>query len=225
MKINDYFGEWIKVIDKNELFNIINKLNKLYAIKPITPEYQDIFKVFTLCPYDKCRVIFIGMDPYPQKNIATGIAFGNKVNTLDKNLSPSLQVIKNSIIDLYDTVNNINFDPTLESWAKQGVLLLNSALTVEINKPGSHIMLWRSFIASLLTNISLYNTGIIYVLFGKAAQTFIPYIGKNNTIIKECHPSYYHRLGINMPYRVFSEVNNILTNINNDKIKWYEEIC
>lgn len=225
MTITEYFKDWYKVIDTKELYSVLNELQNLYSSRSVFPEYKDIFRAFTLCPYNKCRIIFMGQDPYPQKGIATGILFGNKVNTLDGNLSPTLQVIKNSIIDLHDTVNSINFDPTLESWAKQGILMLNSALTVEANKPNSHTMLWRKFIASLLTNISLYNTGMIYVLFGKTAQTFIPYIGKYNTIIKEYHPSYYYRLGINMPYRVFQEVNKTLKDINNDTIKWinYEE--
>lgn len=160
--------------------------------------------------------------PYPQKGVATGILFGNKKETRSENLSPSLQVIRKTIIDLENSDNCITFDPTLENWAKQGILMLNSALTVEMNKVGSHTMLWRPFISDLLQKLSNSRTGIIYVLFGRQAQTFKPYINKQfNTVLEEKHPAYFARTGEKMPDTIFKEVNELIRNKYKIPIIWY----
>ncbi len=162
--------------------------------------------------------------PYPQKGVATGILFGNKEGTRDEDLSPSLQIIKEAAINFEIPHNCIIFDPTLESWAKQGILMINSALTVEMNKVGSHVMLWRPFIASLLKNLSESETGIIYVLFGKQAQTFKPYINKQlNTVLEENHPAYFARIGEAMPHTVFEQISKLTKEMYGMPITWYQE--
>lgn len=169
--IQTYFKEWSRIIDSEELYKILYKLEPLYEKYTILPSKDKAFKAFTLCPYNELKVVMFGYDPYPQKDVATGILFGNKMDT--ETLSPSLQVIKDSLLE--DSISYpVKFDPTLESWAKQGVLMLNSALTVEAYKTGSHTMLWRPFISKLLQNLSSYCPGIIYVLFGEQAKTFRP---------------------------------------------------
>ena len=97
------------------------------------------------------------------KRQATGILFGNKADVPEDELSPSLKVVKEAAVNFEVPHNSIIFDQTLESWARQGILMINSALTVEMNKVGSHTMLWRPFISSLLKNISETNPGLIYV--------------------------------------------------------------
>lgn len=220
MKLNEYFGDWLKVIDINELNKIVKSLNTLYRVKKICPNQIDVFKAFTLCSLHDLKVVFLSQDPYPQKNVATGILFGNKKDT---ELSPSLNIIKEAAINFEIPHKNIIFDPTLESWAKQGILMLNSALTVEMNKVGSHIMLWRPFISKLIQNISKYDTGIVYVLFGSQAQTFIPYIGNNNHIIKIEHPAYYARTHTKMSSELFVNVSNLVKGIYGIPIEWYKE--
>lgn len=162
--------------------------------------------------------------PYPQKGVATGILFGNNKEVTEENLSPSLQIIKEAAINFEIPHNCITFDPTLEDWAKQGILMINSALTVEMNKVGSHVMLWRPFISKLLKNLSDNNTAIVYVLFGRQAQTFKPYInGKTNHIIEIEHPAYFARTNTKMPYEVFSNVSNLVKGIYGVPIEWYKE--
>ena len=223
MTIREYFGDWLKIIDSIELGRVLNTLTKLYKTKLICPAQENVFKAFNLCKYNDCKVIFIGLDPYPQKGIATGILFGNNADTIEENYSPSLKIIKDACIDLHRPHNLITFDPTLESWAKQGILMLNSALTVEMNKIGTHTMLWRPFISKLLKKMSEYNTGIIYVLFGGVAHTFKPYIGKMNTILEIEHPAYYARTNKEMPSDIFYEINNKLKLMYNYHIEWYKE--
>ena len=224
MTIDEYFKEWLKVLDRVETIKVINWLK---TVNPDTlcPTLSNVFKAFELCPYNKCKIVFIGLDPYPQKGVATGILFGNSKETPIDKLSPSLEIIKEAAINLEIPHNIITFDHSLESWAKQGILMLNSALTCEVNKIGSHTNIWRPFISKLLRNLSNKETGIIYVLFGKEAQTLSPYINsKYNDIIEIQHPSYFARTNQRMPSKLFYDINKILLGRYGNIIEWYKEI-
>lgn len=219
--IAEIFNDWMKVIDTSMLYKVLNQ------IKPenICPQKDLVFRAFALCSLKDCKAVFLGQDPYPQKGVATGILFGNTLDTAEENLSPSLQIIKESVIDYTKTHNYpIEFDNSLESWAKQGILMLNSALTVEVNKIGSHTAMWRPFISNFLETLSNYQPGILYVLFGQQAQTFAPYIKKyGNHILKENHPAYYARSNKRMPSDIFKKINKYLKNQYNEEIMWYKE--
>ena len=220
MTIQKYFGDWSKVIDLQEADRIIRKLSA--SNHTICPKLKDIFKAFTLCPLNDLRVILLSQDPYPQKGVATGLAFANSSNTQE--LSPSLEILKESVINYAIPHRTINFDPSLEKWEAQGVLLLNSALSCEVGRIGSHILLWRPFIKSLLTNLSKYHTGIVYVLMGTQAQSFEPYINKQfNHVIRCRHPSWYSRNQVRMSSDIWQKVNSILISLNGYGIEWYEE--
>ena len=224
MTYEEYFGDWTKVIDYNELTKVLKKVNIEYNTKSIMPRYKDIFKAFTLCSLLDTKIVMLSQDPYPQRGVATGILFANHKDISEENLSPSLKIIKEAVIDFAVPHNIITFDNSLKSWCKQGILMLNSALTVELNRVGSHTMLWRKFICSLITNICKYETGLIYVLFGKQAQTFSPYINSRyNTIIKEKHPAWYARTGNKMPHSLFTTISDMCMDKYGIPIKWYEE--
>lgn len=224
MSIEEYFNDWLRVIDTNILKSTLNILNKEYSLKSILPDKNKVFKAFSLCRYQDLKIVFIGQDPYPQRGVATGILFGNNKEIEEKNLSPSLKIIKNAAINFEIPHYCINFDQTLESWAKQGILMINSALTVEEGNIGSHTMIWRPFMVSLLKNLSLYNSGIIYVLFGEQAQILEPYINKgSNIIFKEKHPAYYARIGKNMPSTIFERIKNSTKELYNVDIKWFHK--
>ena len=224
MTLGQSLGKWINVFDKQELAVVLNTLNGLYRTKLICPKAENVFRAFQLCPYDSCKVIFIGQDPYPQKDVATGILFGNDT-TNTSNLSSSLQVIRNACCEPSDY-----FDYSLEYWCKQGVLMISAALTVEQDKVGSHSILWKQFMSKFLDKYSSTEPGQIYVLFGKYAQSFKPYIHhKFNDIIEVEHPSYYVRNGESMPKEIFNEINQLLINKYGVPIEWtanylYEEI-
>lgn len=210
----NYLKSWSKVVDSKEVVRVLTKLS---TMSNFTPEMEDIFNAFKLCDYNNLKCIILGMDPYPQKGVATGLAFANKAYSVE--LSPSLEIIKNSFFTNSPEIGY--FDCTLEHWAKQGVLLLNSALTVEMNKPGSHTMLWRNFIVNFLKKVGEFNPGIVYIILGKQAETFLPYINKNvNTILIDKHPSYYARLNLDMSNRVFEEAADIIKRNNGETIEW-----
>lgn len=201
--------------------SILEKLNPI--LYKVCPEPKNIFKALELCNKSDCLVVFLGQSPYPQKGVATGLAFANSNDTPEDKISPSLKVLRDSCID-YSRNHNypIEFDLSLESWAKQGVLLLNSALTTEINNTDAHNLLWRPFISSLLKELSEYNNNIIFALFGNQAKSFKRYI-KSNYILEENHPSYYARLGIDMPSKIFYDINKIMKYLYNKEIVWYKE--
>lgn len=223
MTIDEYFGDWMKVLDRKETVKIMNWL-KTTDYSTLCPSIKNVFKAFKLCSYNECKVIFIGQDPFPQKGVAQGILFGNSSDTPEDKLSPSLKVVKESVINFDIPHNLITFDPTLESWAKQGILMLNSALTTEVGKVGIHTLKWRPFIDSFLKNMSEKNPGIIYVFFGSQAKSLNTYINNNNNykLFIE-HPAYYARLNKRMPSDIWYTVQKLVYNIYGTLIKWYKE--
>jgi uracil-DNA glycosylase len=124
-------------------------------------------------------VVILGQDPYHDGS-ATGLAFANSGD--GPRISPSLAWIKKALEHDYDTLC-LDFDYGLTSWAKQGVLLLNTALTVEKGKAGSHTVLWNTFTKELLTSLTSTKDDIIFVLWGKKAQDYAKFIKGNNKIV------------------------------------------
>ena len=222
MTIQEYFGDWSKVIDLKEADGILRKLSASNHV--ICPQFSDIFKAFRLCPLNSLRVVIIGQDPYPQKGVATGLAFANSPETPESSYSSSLEVLKESVINYIIPHRTTIFDPSLEKWEAQGVLLLNSALSCEVGRVGSHTLLWRPFIKSLLTNLSKYHTGIVYLLMGTQAQSLEPYINKQfNHVIRIRHPSWYARNNVRMSSDIWQEINQILIGQYGYGVEWYQE--
>lgn len=221
MTKEEYFGGWITILPAKEMQEAINKVSPIKD--KICPDYKNIFKAFNKCPYEKLKLIILSQDPYFQKHTATGLAFANFNNTPEEQLSPSLRVIKESVINYEIPHNLITFASELEEWAEQGVLLLNTALTCEVNKPGSHSLLWRPFICKLIKNICDYNSGIVWLLLGNTAQSFKPYINKNQHIIEAKHPSFYARNNEKMPYNIWHNINKILIGLDGYGITFYKE--
>lgn len=227
MTIEEYFGDWSKVINLKEVKRLLSRLSS--CKNNLCPKIKDVFKAFTLCSLDSLRVVIIGQDPYidfrNNSPVATGIAFGNSADTSENHLSPSLEVIKESVIDFTIPHGTIIFDPSLENWEEQGVLLINSALSCERGKAGSHSLIWRPFMKNFLTNLSKYKTGVVYVLMGSSAQTLEQYIyAGSNHIIRIAHPSYYARTKTAMPSDLWRKINNLLNGQDGTKIKWFEEV-
>ena len=222
MTAEEYFGDWIEIIDKRELEKILKWL-KVVDSKTLCPSPKDIFKSLRLCSLKNCKVVFLGQDPYPQLGVATGILFGNSKDTPEDKLSPSLQIVKEAVINYEIPHNLIEFDNTLESWAKQGILMINTAFTCEVGRVGSHYDIWRPFTAKLIHNLSTKDGGIIYVLFGNQASSFKKYIVNSPKIIEVYHPAYFARQNKKMPSSVFTELNQELYRLYGYKINFYKE--
>jgi len=228
MTAEEYFGNWNTVVPVSHAEGIIKALNK--TVKPFCPALKDIFKAFKACPYDNLKVVVIGQDCYADmrngKSVATGIAFANSKEAPESEYSPSLRVLMESFIDFSVPHSLITFDPSLEEISRQGVLLINTALTCEVGKPGSHMLLWRPFIKQLLHNLSRHKTGIVYVLLGSEAQSLKDCIdNRYNYILCDKHPAYYARKNMSMPSGIWKTVNDIIKSINgkDEEIKWFKE--
>lgn len=205
MTIQEYFGDWCKVINLAEADTVLKKL--VTSKQPIYPNIKDIFKDFTLCPLHNLRVVIMGQDS----------------STSPSHFSPSLEVLMESVINFSLPHGSINFDPSLEKWESQGVLMLNAALSCNTDKVRSHALLWRPFIRSFLTNLSLHTNGIVYVLMGSEAQSFESCINsKYNYVLKTKHPSWYVQNHQPMPSDLWIHINSILIGQNGYGIEWYE---
>lgn len=238
MTKEEYFGDWSRIIDLSEADHILKKLSTLSCQdnKTICPQLKNIFKAFHLCPLHSLRVVLMGQDPYPNLRafpwdssqgrapVATGLAFANSPDTPEDSYSPSLEVLRESVIDFSVPHRTIIFDPSLEKWSNQGVLLLNAALSCEAGRIGSHSLMWRPFIRTVLTNLSTYHPGLVYVLMGSAAQSFEDCINKqNNHVLYSKHPSWYARQKQKMPSDLWQQINSILIALNGYSIEWYKE--
>lgn len=220
MTPQEFFKGWWKYIPVQDMNVALS-----YASKgEFYPAAGDVFKAFSLLQPRDCKVVILGQDPYPQKGIATGIAFGNSADTPEDKLSPSLEVIKEAAIDYTIPHHVLTFDNTLESWAKQGVLMLNSSLTVKPGTPGSHALYWKPFIEKFLQSFSEWNIGLVYVLFGKQAQSFKNCIKDPYAVIYEVeHPAALARRNEKLPQDLFKNINKLLYAQYGEKIEWYHE--
>lgn len=210
MTVEEYVGRWFGIFDLTVLNDILKQLGYLYKTNNIYPSQNNVFRAFHECKYNDCKVVIIGQSPYADKNSDNGIAFSNNLD--NKYISPSLKVIMEA---------SGSTDRTLLSWCKQGVLMVNAALSVVEGKPSSHLLLWRPFMKSFLQNLSQWETGIIYILFGSDARSLKPFINpKLNDILEENHPAFYARENKEMPSTVFEETNRLLIQKYNQTIKW-----
>lgn len=209
-------------IQSSDFDKILDTLYKMRESgKRFTPPLKQVFRAFEECPVNKLKVIMIGQDPYPHFGVADGLAFSCS-NT--RKPQPSLQKIFEAVdTTLYYGEEPPEHNPDLTRWANQGVLLLNTALTCEIDKVGSHTPLWKEFIAYTMDIINFTDGGLIFVLMGKQAQELEGLIGDHHYIIKTTHPAYASYT--KQPWDcgdMFNEINRIINGQNGPtfKINW-----
>ena len=174
-------------IQSSDFDKILSELYNLRETgKRFTPPLKQVFRAFEECPADNLKVIMIGQDPYPQIGVADGLAFscGNTLKP-QPSLKNIFEAVEKTIHQEWPTYQ----DPNLTRWANQGVLLLNRALTCEIDKVGSHYDIWNDFLMYVLDIINFTSSGIIFVLLGAKAQELETLIGPNHYIIKASHPA------------------------------------
>ena len=139
-----WYNQLKDFLHSNE-FNVIGqKLLQRRKEVEVCPEQSDIFKAFRKTPFDKVKVVLIGLHPYTSRKAATGLAFGVDLNVTDR-LTTSIKEIHREIENDLGVLN-IDFDYTLEGLAEQGVLLLNLALTADNKNVDKHVELWKPFI-------------------------------------------------------------------------------
>ena len=189
----------------------------------VYPEQKNVFKAFQLTPYEKVKVVFLGLDPYIRKNQATGLSFGVDIDKTDRKIPPSLKTIIKELEEDLDTLC-LDFDYSLEGWAKQGVLMLNTSLTVQDGQTNSHLHMWKPFTLEVIDTINDMNENVIFILLGRTAQSYEKYLDSDSTrIIKAPHPAAEAYAGGKAGFygsKIFSKCNNMLYMLGKEEINW-----
>ena len=204
-------NKWDEVLaeeyQKEYFKKIILYINKTYKERPIYPPKNYILRALSLTDYDNVKVVILGQDPYHGVGEANGLAFS--VNNGVK-LPPSL---KNIYKELKDDLNiEISNKGDLTCWAKEGVLLLNSVLTVEKDRPASHKNLgWQNFTDAIIKKVNDKEQPVVFILWGNFARSKKSLItNPKHLILESTHPSPFSSNNGFFGSRPFSKTNNFL---------------
>jgi len=197
----------------NELEYFLNNEIKSHVLYP---EKKDIFSALNLCPFDNLKVVILGQDPYHGPNQAHGLAFSVMHSKIPRSLN---NILKELNTDLNITPSN---NGNLRAWADQGVLLLNSILSVREKQPGSHKKKgWEDFTDTIIRKISYHKENIIFLLWGEFAKKKKIFIDQDkHFILTASHPS---PLSANQGFfgcKHFSKTNKILKKLGEKNINW-----
>ena len=221
MKKVDIEPSWHEILKNEFKENYFSELRifirEEYKNKKIFPPAKLIFNAFNLTPVNNLKVIIIGQDPYHGAGQAHGLSF-----SVPKGVKtpPSLMNIYKELKS--DIGKKIPKHGLLENWAKQGVLLLNSVLTVESGKANSHKDIgWEKFTESVINLISRKKNNLVFLLWGSYAHKKEDFIHSNNhLILKSVHPSPLSAYNGFFGCKHFSQTNKFLKNNNIQEILW-----
>ncbi|MEN9406698.1 MAG: uracil-DNA glycosylase Ung [Bacillota bacterium] len=216
------YSDWKTILYEEFAKDYFQKLRfalaREYHQYTVYPKKEDIFTALNLTPYKKVKVVIIGQDPYHGPGEAHGLSFSVQPGIA---VPPSLRnIFKELKADL-----NIKLPESgdLTHWAKQGVLLLNSVLTVKRGLPNSHRGLgWELFTDRVIQELNNHPNPLAFILWGKNAQEKANLLnGTKHYIIKTAHPSPFsaHRGFFNS--KPFSKVNNFLVANRQNPITWF----
>lgn len=209
---NQWYDLLINEFDQDYMQRLSHELELRSSITPLK---ENIFRSLFETPPEKFRVLLLGQDPYPTPGHAIGLAFAvNNGIPIPKSLINIFQEIKNS------TGKEPITQPDLLHWAKQGVLLLNTYLTTDLNSPLAHKELgWNYFTDKIIGIINYYKKDAIYVLWGRQSQNKRILVN-SGFVLTAAHPSplsaYKGFFGCNH----FNKVNQILTDLGKNMITW-----
>lgn len=212
----EWFNKLDDYINSQKFMSLMKELNiqerKKFAVHPAM---DAVFRAFEARP-DKIRCVIIGQDPYSNGH-ATGLAFG----TYKEDIPPSLQAIEKVIRRDFDSQNKMKFDYTLESWEQQGILLLNSALTIRASQTLSHIEFWKGFIRRVVIALVDFPKPLPIILLGNQALEYAPRLyGTKHHVLEAEHPAAAsYRGGEWEDKEVFKKADELL-NQYGKPIKW-----
>ena len=191
-------------------------VKKEYKTKMVFPPYENIFDALRFTDYDDVKVVILGQDPYHGLGEAHGLSFSVKENVA---MPPSLQ---NIFKELESDLGIKRTKSDLTDWAKQGVLLLNSIMTVEKDKPLSHQNKgWEIFTDNIIKYLNDREEPVIFLLWGSFARSKKSLItNKRHYIIESVHPSPLSAYRGFFGSKPFSKINYILERNNKSKINW-----
>ncbi len=217
MKLNN---DWTAVLNeelKKDYFKDLQVfLTKAYSNSIIYPEKSLIFNSLNLLPFNKVKVVILGQDPYHEPNQAHGLAFSTLENCkTPPSLKNIFQEIKNDLQVEPDK------SPNLTRWEKQGVLLLNTVLTVEKGKANSHKNQgWEKLTSEVISKISAKKEPVVFMLWGNQACAFATTIKKHHLVLTSSHPSPLSVYRGFNGCKHFSKCNEFLKKTNQKQIDW-----
>ena len=214
---------WKKVLEKEfqtDYFNNISlKTREEYSKFVCYPPGSKLFRAFDECPFNKLKVVIIGQDPYHGENQANGLCF-----SVDDGVEkpPSLKNIFKELNTSFTKNERTNSD--LSDWSNQGVLLLNSILSVRRKFPGSHRHIgWEEFTENVIKIISKEKVNLVFMLWGNYAKNKEKFIHDNNhLVLKSGHPSPLSaNKGFWFGNNHFKKCNDFLIANDLETIKWF----
>ena len=218
-------NDWLDSIEsefKKEYYkNLYSFVKSEYATHTIYPPSEDIFNAFHFTPLSKVKVLLLGQDPYHNVNQAHGLSFS--VLPQQKDIPPSLQnIYKELNTDLGCYIPNNGY---LKKWADQGVLLLNTVLTVRAHQANSHQGKgWEQFTDAIIQAVNAQDRPIVYLLWGRPAQSKIPMLtNPKHLILKAPHPSPLSAYRGFFGCKHFSQANEFLKANGVEPIDWQIE--
>ena len=213
--------KWLNSLSKYlDPYSILSSVEKVEALrrngKNIFPPNHLLFNAYNKCSLSNIKIVIFGQDPYPNKGQANGLSFSsNKDHKIPKSL-------RNIFNEISSDIGIENHNPDLTSWANQGVLLLNTCLSVEEGIPLSHTSIgWSLIIDGTLKLLAAEKKNIVFILWGKNSQKLQTKINdKENLILKSSHPSplsFYRGFD---GCKHFSKANSYLKKNNLTEIDW-----
>lgn len=212
---------WHRVLseefEKPYFQNLTEKVRQEYGSQKIFPRGGQIFAAFEATPFDKVKVVILGQDPYHGEGQAHGLCFSVPEGIA---LPPSLLNIYKELHD--DIGTPLRNTGDLTSWARQGVLLLNSTLTVRANQAGSHQgMGWEEFTDAVIRHLATEQSGIAFILWGAYAIKKGSFIDRSkHLVLTSAHPSPLSAYRGFFGSRPFSKVNEYLKSQGKSPIEW-----
>lgn len=206
--------------EKPYFIELTEKVRQLYTKKKdiIFPKGSQIFRAFDLCPFDEVKVVILGQDPYPTRGHAHGLCFSVEpdVRPFPKSLNNIFKEIQSDLGQPFPENGN------LERWAKQGVLLLNTVLTVEEGKPDSHKGIgWEQFTDAVIQKINAEKKGVVFLLWGSKAIAKSEMIdASKHLVLTAVHPSPLSAYRGFFGCQHFSKTNAYLKMMKFNPIQW-----
>lgn len=217
---NDWLGPMSAEFKKPYYAKLYRTVLNEYQTKQIFPASDDIFNAFNLTPLSKVKVVILGQDPYHGDGQAHGLSFSVRPNV----------AIPPSLLNIYQELESdcgcyIPNNGYLEKWAKQGVLLLNTVLTVQAHKAFSHRGIgWEEFTDAAIRAVNEQDRPIVYLLWGKPAQSKKSMLNNPKHLILEApHPSPLSAYRGFFGCHHFSKANEFLTEHGEEPIDWQIE--
>jgi len=216
--INNSWSSFINPELKKEYFVALQSfIDAQYKEKTIYPKYDEIFRAFDLTPLEDVKVIVLGQDPYHGENQANGLAFSV---TPTAKIPPSLKNIFKELVS--DVGCDLPLSGDLSAWAKEGVLLINTVLTVEKSKANSHKAKgWEMFTDFIIKKLSVECENLVFVLWGNPSIKKASFIDANkHLVIKSPHPSPLSSYRGFFGSKPFSKANDYLKLHHKKEINW-----